>query len=293
MGEFTRRLREVLEFVAVKKTTVLGMRSKELQPDWLSLHVALAWILTRDYAFTYQVARFANPNLGNALALYNYSADKKAVTVVENEFKAWLLLREEISKKSVSARGMPNEKPFVEGRALAGPEKKVGILEFEEAELARVLDDMDELDRLESGIDLAQKKIELPPSEVSNLVIEVDSLEMHLRPETVVLSGGKWWRDVEISRDHLIMAFPVAQPASAPHAQLRGYRLKQTMNALNCIYPPNGLPVGDSELDCWEKVNKWFSEKKQDDKKMPVSGWVSKPTIRRAKKLLRSKLQSS
>jgi hypothetical protein len=105
--------------VSFRIPPVLAMPAKRPQLKWLQLHVALAWVLTRHYAFTHQVKRFANPNLANALELYNYSADEEVETVVQSEATAWLRLREAIAKKLVRARGVPYDKVLLDQRARA------------------------------------------------------------------------------------------------------------------------------------------------------------------------------
>jgi hypothetical protein len=262
------------------------MPAKRPQLKWLQLRVALAWVLTRHYAFTHQVKRFANPNLANALELYNYSADEEVETVVESEATAWLRLREAIAKKLVRARGVPYDKDLIDQRARARPSKEHGPLLSELEELELKLDRLDEFHRLEYG-----KAIAIPALEVSALVVETDPRQMRLRPETFVFSDGRWWHDVVVSRDDLIKVFPVTQPTTSKTPG-RAHLRARTKQALDELYP-NGLK-GGSEKERLDAVNAWFYGNALNEAKNPGDvkkrDFVSRATIRRALIEMRSRL---
>jgi hypothetical protein len=238
------------------------MSAKRPQQKWLELHVALAWVLTRHTAFTYQVKRFANPGLENALALYNLGTDQEVETVVENEATAWLRLREAIAKELVRARGVPYDKDLLDQRARARPSKEDGPVLSELEELELKLDRLGELDRLEYG-----KAVAVPVLEASALVVDTDSRQMRLRPETVVFSKGRWWHDVIVSRDDLIKVFPVTQPTTSK-TQGRAHHLARTIQALTDLYGPNG-PEGVPEEKRLDAVNAWFYENELNEAKNP------------------------
>jgi len=262
------------------------MPAKRPQQKWLQLHAALAWVLTRHSAFTYQVKRFANPGLDNALTLYNLGTDQEVETVVENEAIAWLRLREAIAKKLVRARGVPYHKDLLDQRARTEFSKEDGPVLSELEELELKLDRLDELHRLEYG-----KTVAIPAFEVSALAVETDSRQMRLRPETVVFSEGRWWHDVIVSRDDLIKVFPVTQPTTS-NTQGRAHLLARTILALNELYP-NGLK-GVSEKERLDAVNAWFYENALNEAKNPDDvkkrNFVSRATIRRALIEIRSRL---
>jgi hypothetical protein len=274
--------------VSFRIPPVLAMPAKRPPLKWLQLHVALAWVLTRDYAFTHEVERFANPNLANALALYNYEADEEVETVVESEATAWLRLREAIVKKLVRARGVPYDKDLLDqlARAKSCKDDSPVLSELEELELE--LDRLGELHRLEYG-----KAVAVPALEASTLVIEKGPRQIRLRPETSVFSEGPWWHDVIVSRDDLIMFFPVTQPTTSK-AKGRAHLLTRTIEALIDIYGPNG-PDGISEQRRLNAVKAWLFENARKQSKNPDDVKegeivVSNPTIRRALKVIRERL---
>jgi hypothetical protein len=78
-------------------------------------------------------------------------------------------------------------------------------------------------------------------------------------------------------------AFDTSPSTNAFH-QPRDHKFLLAKMALLAVYGPNGPDLGETEEDCFHKVNAWLRQNGKHE--------VSKQTLRRAKRALRTKNQA-
>ena len=167
--------------------TVVAMPESIFGAEWWPLHVAVAWVLTRDREFTERAGRVGKFLPSMELVLSNDAhTGNPAETFSNGVDEAWIKLREKISDGSVPTAGMPF-------RRLA-------------------------LDSVAS--ETSDSRRHIAPAEIRSLEYHQDGEDACLAPtEWRVAHESNWnlrcgYRDVHIDKERLVLNFPPGGPST-------------------------------------------------------------------------------
>ena len=221
---------------------------------WWPVHVAIAWVLTRDHAFVERLNRAGKSlrNLAVALAM-DAVGGKPTERYFKDSSDAWSALREEIAARNVRASGTPFRRVAdLQGHAV------------ETNEMVR----------------------EIPAAEIASLRLQDDGDDKNcLIPEDWRVAHGSNWenlrgyRNVRIFRDDLLRAFDADVSkalesnekieARHSHEQPQQPRVstqparERASRAIQALYPdgvPDYVTVPNAKL-C-RRVGDWLKEQK-------------------------------
>jgi hypothetical protein len=149
------------------------------------LHIALAWVLTRDHDFIFEINRSGYSPLEKAIEEINHSRSEKILPVVSTVPEAWSLLRSAVAEPSFEIHAIPFEK----GEHITAPGVFGKPYTFER------------------DVNPNKPPIRIPKDQIPNLVMDDAPNEIRLRPTKWVSEGGRWWRDVKLDWQALLKVF--------------------------------------------------------------------------------------